>query len=106
MTADPSVPIFWRKRFPSQLGGFVENQVRYTLQWLLRTVLLCLIVGLVLSFFNINPVRIFTHGWDTIRDIGDFVVGLFSWAIPYILLGAVVVVPIALIGLATRLMRR
>lgn len=72
------------------VGGFV------------RLLLLCLLVGLVLSFFDITPQHIVSDTLRTLREIYDLVFGAVHWAVPYILLGAVVVVPVAIISLMMR----
>jgi hypothetical protein len=69
---------------------------------IVRLVLLCLLVGLVLSFFDITPQHIVTDTLRTLREIYDLVFGAVHWAVPYILLGAVVVVPVAVISLMMR----
>jgi len=73
---------------------------------IIRLVLLCLVVGLLLAFFNITPQHIITDTIATIRDVGDLIVNFVRWALPYILLGAVVVVPIAVISVILRVARR
>ncbi|MCW2237052.1 DUF6460 domain-containing protein [Azospirillum canadense] len=77
--------------------------------WIVRTLLLCFVVGLVLSFLDITPANILTNTWVTIRDIAslsrDALVSLldaFRWAVPYILIGAVIVVPLSLLGVVLR----
>jgi len=72
------------------------------LGWLVKVVLLCLVVGLFLSFFEIDPAAILTNTWATVLSVGDLVVGVVRWAVPYILVGAVVVVPLALLGVVLR----
>jgi hypothetical protein len=61
-------------------------------------VLLCLVVGLVLATLHITPRGLFLDTWATIRHIVDLFLSVGSWAIPYILLGALVVVPIAVVS--------
>jgi hypothetical protein len=69
---------------------------------IIRLVVLCLVVGLLLSFFNITPQHIVTDTLRTLREIYDLLFGAVHWAVPYILLGAVVVVPVAVISVMTR----
>ena len=69
---------------------------------ILKLLLLCLVVGLILSFFDITPQHIVTDTLRTLREIYDLVFGAVHWAVPYILLGAVIVVPVAVISLMTR----
>ena len=72
---------------------------------IIRLLLLCLVVGLVLAFFNITPQHILTDTLRTIGEIWDLVEGIVRWAVPYILMGAVVVVPVAVISLIMRARR-
>ena len=73
--------------------------------WIVKTLVLCFVVGFLISFFEINPATIFTSTWETVQEVIDLTVGIGGWALPYILIGAVVVVPLSLIGLALRWMR-
>ena len=61
-------------------------------------IVLCLLVGLLLTHLGIAARGILTDTWHTIRSVGRLVGGLVEWALPYTLLGAVVVVPLLLIG--------
>lgn len=72
----------------------------------IRLLLLCLVVGLVLAFFDISPQSIITDTWAAIRDVGELVWSFVAWAVPYILLGAVVVVPVAVISYLVRATNR
>jgi hypothetical protein len=76
------------------------------MSWIINILVLSLIVGLVISFFNINPMGILNDTWDTILAVGGLFKGVLDWALPYILVGAVVVVPIALIGALLRFLRQ
>ncbi len=71
-----------------------------------RLIVLCLVVGLLLAFFNITPHSIFTDTRNTIRDVWELIAGFVHWALPYVLLGAVIVVPIAIISYALKAARR
>ena len=76
------------------------------MNWIIRVLVLSLIVGLVISFCDINPMGILNDTWDTILAVGGLFKGIIDWALPYILVGAVVVVPLALIGALLRYFRR
>ena len=69
-------------------------------------VLLCLVVGLILTTLHITPLGLVTDTWATIRHVINLFLDVASWAIPYILLGAVVVVPIAVLSVVLRGARR
>ncbi|WP_245636691.1 hypothetical protein [Azospirillum thiophilum] len=70
--------------------------------WIIRTLVLCFAVGFVLSFLRIDPASILTNSWETVQDIVSLAVEAGRWALPYILIGAVIVVPLSLIGLIVR----
>ena len=59
---------------------------------------LCLLVGLLLTHLGIAARGILTDTWHTILSVGRLVGEMVQWALPYTLLGAVVVVPLLLIG--------
>lgn len=67
---------------------------------------LCLVVGVVVSIFDIDPMRILTNTWGAVRDIGRLLRAAMDWAVPYILTGAVIVVPIAAIAFLLRRLRK
>ena len=85
-------------RFPAQIGSMIR-QVVYLL-------FLCLVVGVVVSIFDIDPMRILTNTWDALRDIGRLLRSAANWALPYILTGAVIVLPIAAIAFLLRRFRK
>jgi hypothetical protein len=61
-------------------------------------IVLCLLVGLLLTHLGIAARGILTDTWHTILSVGRLVGDLLMWAVPYILLGAVVVLPLVLVG--------
>lgn len=70
--------------------------------WIIRTLVLCFVVGFVLSFLHIDPANILTNSWQTVQDIVALMIDAGRWALPYILIGAVIVVPLSVIGLVLR----
>ena len=56
-----------------------------------------LIVGLLLGFFDIDPRELLAEFGDTVQKIFSIVASVVEWAVKYLLLGAVVVLPIWLI---------
>jgi ABC-type uncharacterized transport system permease subunit len=72
---------------------------------ILKLLLLCLVVGLVLTFFDITPQHIFSDTLRTIGQVWDLVERLLRWAVPYIMMGAIVVVPIVVISQVLRARR-
>jgi hypothetical protein len=65
-------------------------------------IVLCLLVGLLLTHLGIAARGILTDTWRTILSVGRLVGALVEWALPYTLLGAVVVVPLLLVGFVVR----
>ncbi len=64
-----------------------------------------LVLGLLLSRFDIWPQQLLRGLGDTALKIVKVFAELFEWALCYILLGAVVIVPVWLIVAAVRHMR-
>jgi hypothetical protein len=77
------------------LGGSVVSVV-------IRLALLSLVVGIVLSALGISPANILYHLDVLMRRVYDMGFGAIEWVFRYILLGAVVVVPIWLIARLVR----
>jgi hypothetical protein len=63
---------------------------------------LCLLVGLFLTHLGIAARGILTDTWHTILSVGRLVGELVMWAVPYILLGAVIVLPLLILGLLAK----
>ncbi|MCW8835353.1 MAG: DUF6460 domain-containing protein [Rhodospirillales bacterium] len=72
---------------------------------ILKLAIVSLLVGLVLRAFDIEPRNLLSSLGETAQKIFDVLVGLVDWTIPYILLGAVVVIPIWLIMVVLRVVR-
>lgn len=64
---------------------------------LVRLALICLLVGLVLSLFGITPRNFFQTIDDLARRIYDLGFGAVEWLLEYMLLGAMLVIPVWLI---------
>ena len=64
---------------------------------LVRVALLSILVGFVLSFFGITPRNFFRVMDDLARRIYDLGFDAFAWLIDYMLLGAMIVVPVWLV---------
>jgi hypothetical protein len=73
---------------------------------LLKLFILSLVVGIVLSVFDIDPEGLLGAFGGTAGSIFRVLVDALEWAVPYVLIGAVVVVPIWLILTALRMARR
>jgi ABC-type uncharacterized transport system permease subunit len=68
--------------------------------------ILCFVVGVVLAFFGATPRTIFTDLWGALLGAWGMVVDVLAWAMPYIALGAMIVVPIAVVSWLLRLARK
>ena len=72
----------------------------------LRLGLLSLIVGIVLSALGINPANIFSSLNILARRVYDMGFSAVEWVVQYILVGAMVVVPIWLVAQVLTRMRK
>ena len=82
-------------------GGFVTMVGRAV-----GLVVLCFLAGLFLSRLGITARGILTDTWATILSVFTLLGDLIQWAIPYILLGAVIVVPLFLLAVLQRATRK
>ncbi len=71
----------------------------------IRIFLASLAVGLVLSVLDITPQRLLQSIGGTAEDIFEIGVSAIDWAVPFVLLGAVVVIPLWLLRLLWRTAR-
>lgn len=79
---------------------------RHISRTLLRLFFVSLIVGLALSALNVSPEAMLSAIGGTAESIFRTVVGAVEWAVPFVLIGAVVVVLIWIILSAWRFVRR
>ncbi|MCU0893765.1 MAG: DUF6460 domain-containing protein [Rhodospirillales bacterium] len=68
--------------------------VRSLLSTALKVAFACLVVGLVLSAFGIDPWQLYGRFGDLAGDAAAAVAGFIGWAWPYVVVGAVIVVPL------------
>ena len=64
---------------------------------IIKLVIACFIVGFALAFFHVDPKDVLTHGLRWIKSLAEWSFQAFGSAISYILLGAVIVLPIWLV---------
>ena len=86
------------RRPPTTLGA--------ALGLVIRLLVLCLIVGLFMAYFDLTPARMLVDAAEAIRHGWALAVRFVGWAAPYIFLGASVVIPIAAVILVLRLLQR
>ena len=73
------------------MAAFNKNSIVSTI---IKIIVISLLVGWGLTVFDVTPQKLMANLGGTIQDIFEVLVSMFSWSVPYILLGAVVVVPI------------
>jgi len=64
---------------------------------IIKIVIGSFIVGILLAFFDIDPKELMADFGETVQAIFKVVADVIEWGVKYVLLGAVVVVPIWLI---------
>jgi Na+/H+-dicarboxylate symporter len=67
---------------------------------------LCILVGLFLESIGITARGLLTDTWHTLGELFHKLRDLVEWSLPYALLGAIIVIPLALLSLVDRLRRR
>ena len=67
---------------------------RITVGTIVKLLIASLCVGLLLAFLNITPQQLYRDGFARLEGLFAWAVSVFGEAFSYILLGAVVVVPI------------
>ncbi len=60
----------------------------------IKLFLACLAVGWLLSFFGVSPERVWIMLGRTAEDVAEIGLSLFDWAIRFVGIGAVVVLPL------------
>lgn len=78
----------------------------HPLSVVLRLMLISIVVGIILKALGIDLRNFFDSLHLLLRNIYDLGFGAFEWILEYLLLGALVVVPIWLVGRITSASRR
>lgn len=78
---------------------------RITVGTVVKLLIVSLIVGFILTSLSIAPQDVLQFGVDSVKKIFDWSIDVFGNAITYILIGAVVVLPIWLVFYLLRLVR-
>ena len=73
---------------------------------IIKIIIWSLIIGLALSLAGVTPETLLSGLGSTVQRIFSVFVDMFRWAVPYIVLGAVVVIPIWAVVFVWRLFRR
>lgn len=77
--------------------SFQAPDPKTVLSTILKLAVVSLIVGLLLSWLDITPEDIFANFGDTVLAIFNKAEDLVEWGAGYIVIGAVIVVPIWLV---------
>lgn len=88
---------------PTSGGQMKPKNISRTL---LRLFFFSLVVGLALSALNVSPQSLLGTIGGTVEGIFLVVADAVAWAVPFVLIGAVVVVPIWLVLSALRIVKR
>ena len=81
------------------LRGFLGG---HPLSVFIRLALISIVVGILLSVFGITPRNFFQSLDDIARYIYDMGFGAIEWALQYMVLGAMIVIPVWLIARVLR----
>jgi hypothetical protein len=71
-----------------------------------KLAIISLLVGVALAFFDISPRSLVENLGGTVVEIYEVILRFLRWAVQYILLGAVVVLPIWLVFFLIRLAKK
>ena len=72
---------------------------------IVKLVIACFLVGLFLVWFNLQPKDVLLQGWHWVKSLAEWALENLGSAMSYILLGAVVVLPIWLVFYLLRAIR-
>lgn len=73
---------------------------------IVKFLLVCFAVGWVLHFVAVRPIEIWHWVVRTAGQVGELFLHIGQWALPYIVVGAGVVVPVIVIRALYRYLRR
>ncbi|MBT3535274.1 MAG: hypothetical protein HN478_15445 [Rhodospirillaceae bacterium] len=83
----------------------VNVDVRKVVGTGIKLLLICLVVGWVLSVINFDALDFIRFFSQSLRNAGELAADAVRWAVPYILLGAVVVVPFYVLKFGLQLLK-
>jgi len=78
---------------------------RIRIATVVKFILVCFVVGWVLKFVAIRPIEIWHWVQRTAQHFGQLALDIGQWALPYIIVGAGVVVPVLLIRAVYRYLK-
>ncbi len=77
-----------------------------TFSTVVKLAVISLLVGMALAFFDITPQRLLENLGSTVIEIYRLILRFLRWSLEYILIGAVVVLPIWLALYLVRMARK
>ncbi len=66
---------------------------------IVQVLLACLVVGFLLNLLSVEPLDIFRNAWGTIVNVVEFAWNALDDIVNYVLVGAIIVIPVVVIGL-------
>jgi hypothetical protein len=81
------------------------NLPRITATTVVKLLIASLCVGLILAYFNTDPLQLLAWARNQVTGLLGDATGWVQWAIKYVFIGAVIVVPIWLINYLWRAAR-
>ena len=75
------------------------------MSFILRILFACLVVGLLLSWFNVDPKTVLTDAWAAVKSVWRLAGDVGGWAVPYVLTGAIIVIPVVALATLWRAMK-
>ena len=95
---------------PAAPRSFMQRLLKFAPSDLIRLIFLCVLAGFFLAAFHVNPRRLWVDFFGTLAESWSRFIGFISdsalWAVDYLLLGAVLVVPIWIVIRVLRALRR
>jgi len=82
---------------PDKKRTFLQKLFAFSPSGLFKLLVVCLGVGLLLAVLSIDPARVWNDFFGTIADAWAKGWELIDWAVEYLLLGAILVVPVFII---------
>jgi hypothetical protein len=73
---------------------------------IIKIALVSLVVGYILTVIDIDPLGFIKFLSNTMRNAAELVGDAVEWAMPYMMLGAIIVVPFYLIKYGLELLKR
>ncbi|MBL4618351.1 MAG: hypothetical protein JKY46_11710 [Robiginitomaculum sp.] len=77
--------------------SFVQRLFTFSPSGLVKLILACIGVGIILAILNIDPRRVWSDFFGTIAEAWAKGWEMADWAVDYLLLGAILVVPVFII---------